>query len=124
MPLRPGSADDMAHLWLDTEVEGHLVTLGVEGFGVVIWVDWGVEKINAPNATKVRIALAARRLWQRALVVLPPGVYHCHPLCEGRKKVYLAAGWRPSPVGRGDELVYYHLIPPLPEGWMNWKPPC
>jgi len=106
-------------------VDGHTVTIEVGPIskGVVLYVDDSVDPDPSQKdaSLKLKLALAARRLWQEALPQLEAGVYWCYPTTPSRRRVYIAAGWRPSPLAEG-ELVYFHKIPPLPEGWMNWKP--
>ena len=115
----------MSIFYGEVNVKGHKVTLEVNNRrSVIILVDDWVGKIDDTDKHKrLKLALAARRLWQSALGVLPPGVYSCTPSSKSRRKLYLAAGWRSTPLPRDKgDLVYYHQIPPLPEGWMNWMP--
>ena len=83
-------------------VEGHEVTLEVHDDSVVsLLVDGDDKRIESDPLTKVRIALAARRLWEEALYEIPFGIYLCWPTSEDRRRLYSAAGWRPSPQRRG-----------------------
>ena len=109
--------------WNEEVVEGHFVTLDINDRGCVLLCvnDWIVETECTDRIIRLRIALAAKRLWKEALEIIPPGAYHCWPTSEPRRRLYLAAGWRPAPLPlMKGALVFYHKIPPLPEGWMNW----
>ena len=113
----------MAHLFLkEISVNNHKVSIEIDRCkNVMILVDGEVWRADADRVTKVKLALAARRLWREALAVLPPGVYQCFALGKARMKVYLAAGWRHTPLSKyKGGLVFYHKVPPLPEGWMKW----
>ena len=105
-------------------VQGHFVTLEVsDDRYVIVFVDEWILEVESDRLTRLRIALAARRLWEQALQVLPAGAYYCWPTSQNRKRLYLAAGWKPTPLPlKRGELIFYHRIPPLPEGWMNWMP--
>ena len=84
-------------------VEGHEVTLEVSDYSYVsLNVDGRYDRIDAELTVRLKIALAARRLWQEALYALPLGVYVCEPACEKRRELYIAAGWRPCRQRRGD----------------------
>jgi hypothetical protein len=82
-------------------VEGHEVTLEVDDSYVSLLVNGDDERIEADPLTKIKVALAARRLWQEALYEIPFGIYLCWPTSEDRRRVYMAAGWRPCHQRRG-----------------------
>ena len=103
----------------EERVGGYTVSMKIEPDGeVFLFVDgsvlppMGFQKMNP--RLRIRLALAGRRLWKRALRALPPGVYYCFPLGERRREVYISAGWKPAPLAGSLALVYYHKVPPLP----------
>jgi hypothetical protein len=103
-------------------VEGHTVTLKVTYDNeVLLFVDGSVGTIDEDPKVKLRLALAAKRLWKKTLKYLQPGVYKCQPTSLSRWKVYVSAGWRPMPLGRGaiGGLIYFHKVPPIPTGGLT-----
>ena len=103
-------------------VENHTVTIKVTyGKEVLLFVDGSVAPIDEDDKTKLRLALAAKRLWKKNLQYLQPGVYKCRPTTESRRKLYISAGWKPAPLGRGmtGGLIYYHKVPALPTGGLT-----
>ena len=101
-------------------IQGHTVTLVINSRRVAtLYVDDCVAPLQGGDARlKLQLALAARQLWKEIVRQLPAGVYKCWPTSESRRKVYISAGWRPSPLEEGG-LVYYHQIPPVPTGGLT-----
>ena len=101
-------------------VEGHTVTLEVSsGKELTLYVNNSVAPLwEADARLKLQLALAARQLWREALRQLPAGVYKCWATSPARRTLYTSAGWKPSPIQKG-ELVYYHQIPPVPTGGLT-----
>jgi len=92
----------------EIKVEGHKVALKIgDDAYVTILVDGLYSKVYADPEIKLAIAMAARRLWKEALAVLPPGEYYCYPTCDERRRLYITAGWKPSPTDEW-ELVFYN----------------
>ena len=102
--------------------DGHTVTLKVTyDREVLLYVDGSVTTIDEDHQTKIRLALAAKRLWKKVLKDLKPGVYRCTPTTKSRWKLYVSAGWRPMPsrMGAIGGLVYYHKVSPIPTGGLT-----
>jgi len=105
---------------IDSEYVGsHVVTLKVTyDKEVLILIDGSVKAVDETSNTKLRLALAAKRLWQKTLKHLQPGVYKCCPTSVGRRKLYLSAGWRPAGANTW-KLVYFHRVPAVPMGGLT-----
>jgi len=105
----------MAFYILDasSSVEGYTVTLKVTYYRDVLFLINGqTDPIDERDPrVRLRLALAARRLWESALKTLPPGVYTCTPTDAARWRLYVSAGWRPCD-GWPEDLVYYHQVSP------------